>query len=235
MIDGVRVLRTADGFRLVEHGVVLSEVRRQIGATHSVFDVLAALASLFCSSDRLGLLGFAGGGMVAPMRCLGVESRIETCDLDGRGYELFKKHCPTLADGVEWSARDAQSWLRTKANVFDLLIDDLSVSHEGDVFKPDCSWETLPSLMKSRLRHGGVVVANQLKPQNASWKNSLLVFEKLFREIQVIHLDDFENRIVIAGQRLPDVRTTSRAVRERLRRMGSRQSRKISVRRCSGD
>ena len=59
------ITATRHGLRLSQHGVVISEMRTAAGPTHSVFDVLAALVPLLAPRGRVGVLGFAGGGMMA--------------------------------------------------------------------------------------------------------------------------------------------------------------------------
>ena len=73
---------TKHGLRLSQHGVVISELRTSAGPTHSVFDVLAAAIAVLAPTGRIGVLGFAGGGMIAPLRGLGVASVIDSVDLD---------------------------------------------------------------------------------------------------------------------------------------------------------
>ncbi|MEC9081308.1 MAG: hypothetical protein VYE44_05980, partial [Verrucomicrobiota bacterium] len=68
---GPEVKPTGRGARLVQNGSVLSEVLAQPGPTNSVFDALAALVRLFSPGARVGLLGFAGGGIIAPLRAMG--------------------------------------------------------------------------------------------------------------------------------------------------------------------
>jgi len=219
--------RTKNGYRLVQHGVVLSEMRSSPGATDSVFDVLAALVAAIRPDGRLGLLGFASGSVVAPLRYLGVQRELETCDLDQVAFQLFHQHCGAWAGAIAWSKADANQWLQQRPGKFDLLIDDLSVPVDDDVFKPECSWSTLPQLMKSKLKTDGVVVANQLKPADRSWATCLRVFERSFGHVQIVHLDDFENRIVLAGDMLPTVRDCGRMVRDGLRQMKSRQADRV--------
>ena len=57
------ITSTKHGLRLSQHGVVISEMRATPGPTHSVFDVLAALVAVLMPAGRIGVLGFAGGGM----------------------------------------------------------------------------------------------------------------------------------------------------------------------------
>ena len=126
---------TEHGLRLSQHGVVLSELRTSSGPTHSVFDVLAASLAVLAPAGRLGVLGFAGGGMMAPLRALGVPTVIDSVDLDRAGYDLFREHCPHWSEGVNWQQADAVAWLRQQPRDFALLLDDLSVPQDDDVFK----------------------------------------------------------------------------------------------------
>jgi hypothetical protein len=84
--------------------------------------------------------------------------------------------------------------------------------------------------MKSRIARGGVVISNQLKPDGRSWADGMKVFEPLFNNVRVVHLDDFENRIVVAGSNLLPVRETSRRLREKLEALGSEQARLFRMR-----
>ncbi len=228
--DQYETRKTDGGFRLSQHGVVLSEMRTQPGPTHSVFDVLAALVAVLNPSGRIGVLGFAGGSLMAPLRFLRVNNAVESVDLDRAGYDLFAEHCSSWAGRFKWKRADANDWLEQSSAGFDLLIDDLSIPVDDDVVKPACSWSTLPGLMKSRLRRGGIVISNQLKPERTSWSAGMRVFGSVFNEVQVVHLDEFENRIVLAAETLLPVRETSKRLRETLERLGSRQAGLFRVR-----
>jgi hypothetical protein len=46
----------------------------------------------------------------------------------------------------------------------------------------------------------------------------------------MIHLNQFENRIMVAGGRLPSAQELSIALRESLRQIGSRQAGRLRVR-----
>ncbi len=80
-----QVKPTKIGLRLSQHGVVLSEMRTSPGPTHSVFDVLAAALAVLAPNQRIGVLGFAGGGMLAPLRGLGVTGPVEAVALERTG------------------------------------------------------------------------------------------------------------------------------------------------------
>lgn len=220
----MQITETDAGYRLSQHGVVLSELRTEPGPTHSVFDVLAALVAVLKPMGPIGILGFAGGSVMAPLRFLGVENAVESVDLDRVGYDLFVEHCSDWAGELKWKRADANDWLKKQSSKFGLLIDDLSIPVNDDVVKPDCSWTTLPALMRSHVRQGGIVISNQLKPDGASWADGMSVFRKQFGQVQIVYLDEFENRIVLAGEKLPPVRETSKRLKAKLNLLGSEQT-----------
>lgn len=228
------VTPTEHGLRLSQHGVVISELRTSPGPTHSVFDVLAASIAVLAPAGRVGVLGFAGGGMMAPLRALGVTAVIDSVDLDRAGYDLFRQHCPHWTDGVKWQQADAVDWLRQQSCAFGLLMDDLSVPQDEDVFKPAISWDVLPELMRTRLRRGGFGVFNLLPAAGGTWKSDLARLLKHGgwspAQARLIYLDEFENRILITGDKLPSPRKLGSQFRQALRRLGSRQAGLIQVR-----
>ena len=224
------ITATRHGLRLSQHGVVISEMRTSAGPTHSVFDVLAALIPVLAPQGRVGVLGFAGGGMMAPLAALGVDRVIDSVDLDRESHSLFCRHCPAWAARVAWEHADAGAWLLRQASDFSLLMDDLSVPCDGDVTKPAITWEVLPGAMRSRLRTGGITVANLLPPSGGPWEPALSRMARGSRTARIIHLDDFVNRILVAGDDLPSARWLGSGLRVALRQIGSRQAGRIRVR-----
>lgn len=230
IIPGMRVIQTKQGWRLSQHGVVVSELRTSAGPTHSVFDVLAALITVLNPQGQLGMMGFAGGGMMAPLRALGRCAPITAVDLDRASYDLFCRHCPEWAAEVHWHQADAFRWLRGQSRKFDLLLDDLSVPRDGDVVKPDGCWDELPRLMRQRLQPKGVALFNLLTPPDNNWPRNLARVKCHFATARVILLDDFENRILVAGAKLPTATSLGRALRQSLRHLRSRQAGRLQVR-----
>jgi len=227
----MQITQTKLGLRLSQHGVVISELRTSPGPTHSVFDVLAALMMLLRPAGRLGVLGFAGGGMFAPLQALGMKTTFSTVDLDRESYELFCRHCPAWVSQVRWQQADARQWLRRQKTGFDFLLEDLSVPQAGDVVKPEISWRVLPALIRRRLKRNGVAVFNLVSPPAEGWRYGLEQITREFRTAQMVYLDDFENRIVIAGAELPTPGNLSRGLRRLLRQLRSRQAERVRVRR----
>jgi len=228
------VQNTRRGARLVQNGSVLSEVLAEPGANDSVFDVLAASVRGFSPGERVGILGFAGGGMVAPLRAMGGDHKLSGVDLDGAGHELFCDLSNEWKGEVQFAQSDAIEWLRAERGKFDLLVEDLSVGRDGDVFKPDVSIDTLPKLIQSKLKPSGVAVFNLLPADDRTWAEmTAKVCEPFGFGVQVL-FESFYNRVVVLGNTpLPPTREVSKSLRAELDWIDSEMATDISVRTLS--
>ncbi len=227
----VRLRTTKRGWRLSQHGTVLSEVLAAPGPTHSVFDVLAAASRLHPGARDMALLGFGGGGTVAALRALGESATIHAVDLDSTGQRLLVSHgCGWLAPW-KWADAEAAEWLAGQRR-FDVIFDDLSIPRDGDVVKPVITWETLPRLVPRHLRRGGLAVFNLLRPRGVAWARAVGTVAERFSSVHVVALNEFENRIVLAADEwtLPPAREVHRLLRVALARLGSRQATRFQVR-----
>lgn len=218
------------GLRLSQHGVVVSEMRLRPGPTHSVFDVLAALAVTLHPGGRLGMLGFAGGGMMAPLRRLGFAGLVEAVDLDPEGHRLFRRHCAGWAGALEWTRADAVAWLEGQRERFGLLVEDLSVPVGGDVFKPEVSWTVMPERIRDRLVAGGVAIFNLIPSGDGTMPRGVGEIGALLGGAVEVELEEFENRILVCGVGLPTARGVASRLGRALRRLGSRQAGRVWVR-----
>ncbi len=227
--DSFEVRSTKIGLRLSQHGVVLSELRTSPGPTHSVFDVLAAVIASATTSGRVGILGFAGGGILAPLRGLEVTAPVDAVDLERGGYDLFRQHCAGWAGPVNWEEADAVVWLKRQPPSFSVLVDDLSIPVNGDVIKPAITWDVLPELIRDRLAPGGTGVFNLLLPPRGVWGPDLIRIGGLFRTAHVIELDEFQNRILVGGDALAPAREFGVQIRLLLRRVRSRHATRIRI------
>jgi len=225
----VRIVKTRRGVRLVEGDVILSEVLARPGATHTLFDVLAACVAALAPGPHVGLLGFAAGGMVAPLRAMGFEAPLEAVDLDPEGVRIFDDLSREWAGHVHVARMDAVEWLRVQAP-FDLIVEDLSVPSPAGTIKPYVSSDPLPGLVRDRLRSGGVAVTNLLPLPGTPWPSLLARVAHPHGRAAVLELDEYENRFVLAGAGLPDTPDASRRIRAALAAIGSDQARKIRLR-----
>lgn len=229
--NDMQVIPTPHGLRFQQNNVVISELRTSPGPTHSVFDILAALVVLLKPTGVTGLLGFAGGGMMAPLQALGGTTPLTAVDLDRASYELFCRHCPQWVDQIHWHHAEAAAWLRRQKRKFQLLLDDLSIPTHDDVIKPEISWTVLPGLIQERLAANGCAVFNLVSPPPGGWSNGLMKIATLFPQTYLLHLEEFENRIVVAGTGLPAPRRMGRQLQNLLRKLRSSQAGRVRLRR----
>ena len=226
----MRIVRTRRGARLVEGDVVLSEIRSTPGPTHTLFDVLAACVAALAPGPRCAVLGFAGGGMIAPLRAMGFLHTVEAVDLDASGEGIFRELSGEWAGDVEVTQADAERWLRRRRGPFDLIVEDLSVPSAVGTVKPYETFDTLPALIARRLRPKGVVVTNLLPLPGTSWDAIIARIAMPHEKTLVVHLDEYENRLVLAGDDLPTAKKASTRVRAALRAIASNQAHKMSLR-----
>ena len=224
----MKVVRTRRGARIVEDDVVLSEILARPGPTHTLFDVLAAAVAALAPGPRFAMLGFAGGGMVAPLRAMGFAHAVDAVDLSREGYSLFREVAGRRLDPVACERADAVAWLRGRRRRYDVVVEDLSTPSPAGVVKPYATFDELPELIRKRLRSGGVAITNLLPLPGTSWSALLARVARPYPRSVVVQPADYENRILIAGDDLETAADVSRKLRAALRDIGSHQA--ITVR-----
>ncbi|MFQ5599317.1 MAG: hypothetical protein ACE5G2_02045 [Candidatus Krumholzibacteriia bacterium] len=216
--------------RIVDGSDVLSEILDHPGPTDTLFDVLAACMAALSPGPSVAMLGFAGGGVVAPLRAMGFSPRLEAVDISRQGEALFRELCGTWAGQIDVTQADAAAWLRHRKKRYHLILEDLSTSGDAVSVKPDISLETLPRLIRRRLTPDGVAVTNLIPVPGMSWTPLLERMASPFASAHVVHVSEYVNKILIAGDALGSARDVSRRVRESLYRIGSFQATGISIR-----
>jgi hypothetical protein len=226
----VRVVRTGRGARIVEGDVVLSEILARPGATDTLFDVLAACVAALAPGPRAAILGFAGGGMIAPLRAMGFAGPVEAVDLSRAGEPLFRELSDAWAGDVRLAQQDAVGWLRRRRAPWDVIVEDLSIHRDGETIKPYAALDPLPRLIAQRLGARGVAVLNVLPLPGTLWPSLLAQITAPYAAATVIELDEYDNRIAVAGPALPPAREVARRVRGALRACGSNQAEMLAFR-----
>jgi hypothetical protein len=221
---------TRRGARLVQAGHVISEILAAPGPTHSLFDIMAAAASVLASGPRLALLGFGGGAILAPLRALGWQSGIDAVDLSLEAVLAYSDIAGSALGDVRVTIADAAAWLRGRRAPFDLIVEDLSVPSATDLVMPTVSFDPLPALVAARLRPRGVAIVNVFSPGPEGWSGCLERLSPRGLSAQVVCPHDFDHRLLILGRHLPAARETARGMRAALASIGSRQARRFSLR-----
>ena len=230
--ENLRIVRMRRRARILDGDDVVSEVLDHPGPTDTLFDVLAACIAALAPGPRVAMLGFAAGGVVAPLRAMGFASPLRAVDLSLENVRLFRDMSQAWCGDVHVERDDAVSWLRRRRGAFDLILEDLAISSPDDAVKPEVSWSTLPQWVARRLQAKGVAVTNVLPLRGRSWQTLLTGVAAPFDTAYVVHLDEYVNRIVLTGA-LPSPRAVSKRIRAALASIGSTQTDRLSVRRLT--
>ncbi len=230
----MRIERTGRGARLLQDDVILSEVLAAAGPTHSLFDVLAACVAVG-GGERFLMLGFAGGGVIAPLRAMGYRHPVDAVDVSLQGEQLFRELSDDWAGDVHLAHDDAVRWLQRTDALWNVIVEDLSTSSPVGVIKPYASFDELPELIRDRLRPGGIAVVNLLPLPGTPWPSMLARVAHPHARSVEITLHEYENRIVVAGDGLPTARVLSAQLRSVLKSIGSNQARKLTLRTLARD
>ena len=225
----MRIVRTRRGARMEEDGLILSEILARPGPTDTLFDVLAVGVAALARGPRALLLGFAGGGMVAPMRALGFGHPLEAVDLSLEGEAIFRELSAPWCGQVVVHEAEASAWLRKQRRAFDVIVEDLSAPSPQGITKPAVALDVLPALMKKHLRPNGLVVMNVLPVPGMPWTRLLPHLAAPFGRARVIVLEEWENRVLLLGETLESARTISLLLRRSLAAIGSSEAGAFSV------
>lgn len=229
----VRVVRDRRGVRLVDGPDVVSHLRATPGPTHGFFDLLAACVVAFASQPprtRVVMLGFAAGGVVAPLRAMGFAEPLHAVDLTLDHARIFREVAATWGGDIRLVEADAAAWLRRTRLRWDVILEDLTTRGPVNAIKPDVSVDVLPQLMRDRLAARGVVAVNVLPVPGLTWDELLERMAAPHPRALIVDPVQYENRVLLAGPGLPDARATGRLLREALRSIGSRHAGKFVIR-----
>jgi len=126
----VKIERTRRGARIREGDVILSEILALPGPTHSLFDLLAAGIAALAPGPRVAMLGFAGGGVVAPLRAMGWNHPLCCVDLSGDAEPLWDAIMDTgRAYGLQPAGNHALDMVRIEAGLLLIDVDFVSARH----------------------------------------------------------------------------------------------------------
>lgn len=218
------------GVVMEQHGCVLSKLLAQPGPTHSVFDVLAAAVVVMSPGLRVAMLGFAGGGMMAPLRKMGGEHEVSAVDLDDAGHRIYSGIVGAWGGELDFAQADAVHWLRGQGRKFDAIVEDLSVPTDGDVVKPEVSWQVLPGVMRRKVKARGLTVMNLLPTPGVKWDEMMEACRRDDVPGCVVEFREYYNRVLIQGEAIEEARVTGRRLRKSLRGIGSKIAERMSVR-----
>lgn len=230
----MRIVRTTRSVRLVDGPDLVSHLRTQPGPTHGFFDLLAACIAGFAPGEerppRAALLGFAAGGVVAPLRAMQWHHKLEAVDLSLEAAGLFHEVAREWGGDVRLTQGDAAAWMRSRRTRWDVIVEDLTVRGRSCAIKPPVSVDVLPALLAARLSAQGVAATNVLPVPDLSWDELLAKLAAPHSRAMIVNCDEYENRILLAGPGLTTAVAAAARLRVMLRRIRSKQADRFTIR-----
>jgi hypothetical protein len=204
----VVVKRRRGGVELRVDGTLASFYAPGRFTTGPVWDALAAslLALPPERRRRILILGLGGGSAARTARALAPTARILGVELDPAVLRAARRWLDLDALQVEVVQGDAHDFLRSERRRFDAILEDVFVGRGRNVRKPD--WLPQPGLdlAARRLRSGGVLTSNVLDEAPTVGRT----LRRLFPRLVSVAVAGFDNRILVAGPRLPPGRELRR-------------------------
>lgn len=148
------------------------------------------------------MLGVAGGTALRTLRHLLPEVSLTGIDLDAELIALAREEMELGATGTEIIIADAYEWMNSNTRSFDIIIDDLYLAGEEDVFRSDLCDGNWLDLIKRSLTPGGLLAVNLVtgaghrKKQTAARKDLM----KRFPSVRTLRTEESMNEVLIAGE-----------------------------------
>ncbi len=195
--------------RLEIDGTFASAWTPGLVATGWVWDAMAAPLLLQPASRRRAilLLGLGGASVARIARALAPRARIVGVEIDAEVVRAARRWFALDALGIEVVRADARRFLSRDRRRYDLVVEDVFVGSGRSVRKPDWLPEPGLALAARRLARDGILVVNTLDDAARS-RRALVPLAASLLEIQI---EDYDNRVLVAGPRL-DARRLRRAV-----------------------
>jgi predicted membrane-bound spermidine synthase len=187
-------------------GAIHASFHRKRFLTGLAWDLIAAAALLRPSGKPASILmlGVAGGTALRTLRHLLPEASLTGIDLDGELIHLARKEMAIGETGAEIVIDDAYAWMKNNDRKFDVIIDDLYLAGDDDVFRADeCDGGWL-DLTKRSLAPGGILAINLVTGSGHRAKQSTTRKRVCcrFPVVRSLRTEESMNEILVAGDRV---------------------------------
>jgi spermidine synthase len=165
--------------------------------------LLAAAAMLRPSGKPASILmlGVAGGTALRTLRHLLPEVSLIGIDLDAELIALAEKEMHLGETGAEIVIADAYAWVKSNRIRFDVIIDDLYLAGDEDVFRADACDAGWLGLLKGSLAPGGILALNLVTGPGHRAKQSAtrINLAARFPCVRSLRTEESLNEILVAG------------------------------------
>lgn len=172
--------------------------------TGLAWDLIAAGTLLHLSGKpkNILMLGVAGGTALRTLRHILPDVSLTGIDLDEELIKLARQEMSLSDTDAEIIIADAYEWMKSNTRTLDVIIDDLYLAGDDDVFRDEkCDGDWL-ALVKNSLAPGGILVLNLVigpghrAKQIATRKN----LAASFRCVRTLTTFESMNEILVAGE-----------------------------------
>ena len=185
-------------------GAIHASFHRNRFLTGLAWDLIAGGALLRPSGEpkSILMLGVAGGTALRTLHHLLPEARLTGIDLDAELIELARKEMSLSDYGAEIVIADAYRWLRENDRSFDVIIDDLYLAGDDDVFRSEgCDSDWLSQIARS-LSPDGILVLNLVigpghRAKQTEVRKNLCA---RFASVRSLRTEDSMNEVLVAGE-----------------------------------
>ena len=179
--------------------------------TGSVWDAIGAPLLLLPPARRRSvlILGLGGGSVARVIHALAPRARLVGVERSGDVLRAARRHLDLDALGIEVVQDDARAYLARSRRRFDVVIEDVFMGNARNIHKPD--WLPAPGyeLAARRLAAGGLLVSNTIEETREVSRE----LRRLFPSTLSIEVEDYDNRVLVAGPRLLSARKLRSALR----------------------
>ncbi len=207
----VEVRQGRRGRELRIDGTFASWYDPSLPVTGSVWDALAIPLLLLPPRRRrrVLVLGLGGGSVARVIRALAPAARVVGVERSPEVLTAARRWLDLDQLGVEVVVADAQAYLEASQHRFDLVVEDVFVGRGRAVRKPDWLPEPGIALAARRLARGGLLVSNTID-ESAHVARAL---HRRFPALLSVEVEDFDNRVLVAGTSRLEARALRAAVR----------------------
>ena len=185
-------------------GAIHASFHRNRFLTGLAWDLIAAAALLHPSGKPASILmlGVAGGTALRTLRHLLPDAELTGIDLDPELIALAEKEMQLGETRAEIVIADAYEWMKGNSRKFDVIIDDLYLAGENDVFRAEeCDGGWLDLTGRS-LAPGGILTINLVTGPGHRAKQSATRRRVLsrFPSVRSLRTDESMNEVLVAGE-----------------------------------
>lgn len=185
-------------------GAVHASMHRKRFLTGLAWDLLAAAALLHGNGrpQSILMLGVAGGTALRTLRHLLPDAELTGIDIDAELIGLAEEEMTLSETGATIEIADAYTWMKRNRRKFDVIIDDLYLAGEKDVFRAaQCDGGWL-SLVRKSLAPGGVLALNLVTGTGHRAKQSATRkgLSALFPTVRSLTTEEGMNEVLAAGE-----------------------------------